>query len=551
MQNLFSKLVAQLKDFYTNLTPMKRASVITASFIIISTFIVVALMMTGRSYTPLFANIPPGQIPVVIAKLQEKQIPYQLTDGGKSISVPPEFLYSTQMMVMTETGFEKIGQIGFELFDKESFGTTSYVQKINYQRALQGELVRTINSIDAIKSSKIILAVPVKKTFLEEGDSATASVIVDVKDNRNLTLDQVRGIIHLVASAVEGLSPDRVTVVDSHGKVLSKNIVGGIAAASNEMMEYKANRERALENSIQDILSKVVGEGKVVARVNADVNFRQVSSVEEVVDPDKQAIKSIQTEEEKLRGNRTNTAGVPGSRSNLPGAEDPNSVGFKQDVDKELKTTNYDNTKTVRNIKEPIGSIEKLSVAVLVDGVTTVTTDKDGKSVEKWAARTPEELVKYETIIKNAIGFEEKRGDTVKIENIKFQREDFNDSERIINSLERTKRISYLIKWAVIALSFAFFFFVVVRPFMRWITESFQDSVEEMLPKTIEELEDLQTIDNSLPGMNGALPLLEETLDPDKAESELLKERILSIITSDSKKAAFALNQWVDERRAG
>ena len=549
MGKFLAKMLQQVREFYNNLTPLKRVSVITASFIIFSTLAVVGIMVTGRSYTPLFTNIPVEQVPLIVGKLQEKQIPYQLSDGGKTITVPPEFLHSTQMMLMSETGFAKIGQVGFELFDKESFGTTNYVQRINYQRALQGELVRTINSIEAVKNAKVILAVPPKKTFLEEGDSPSASVVVDVKDGKNLTVDQVRGIIHLVASAVEGLDPTRVTVVDARGKVLSKNIVGGIAAASSEMMEFKSERERLYENSIEDILARVVGNGKVIARVSADVNFRQVSSVEEIIDPDKQALKSVQTEEEKLRGNRSNSAGVPGSRSNLPGAEDPNSVGFKQDVDKELKTANYENTKTVRNIKEPVGSVERLSVAVLVDGINQVTVDKDGKVTEKWVARAPEDLAKYESIVKNAIGYDEKRGDTVKIENIKFQKEDFTESDRLLNSLERRKLISYLVKWFVIALSFGLFFFIVVRPFMRWITDSFQESVEDMLPKTIEELEDLHAVDQSLPGMSGALPMLEETIDPDKAESELLKERILNLINNDNRKAAFALNQWVEERR--
>ena len=182
--------------------------------------------------------------------------------------------------------------------------------------------------------------------------------MVDVKDGKTLNVDQVRGIIHLVSSAVEGLEPEKVTVVDARGKVLSRNIAGGLSAVSNDMMEFKLNREHEYESRIEDILSKVVGQGKIIARVNADVNFRQVSSVEETVDPDKQALKSVQTEEEKLRGGRTSASGVPGARSNLPGAEDPNAVGFKQDVDKELKTQNFENTKTVRNIKEPVGNVE-------------------------------------------------------------------------------------------------------------------------------------------------------------------------------------------------
>jgi len=548
LKKLFDKVINQVKDFYNNLTPMKRVSVISACFIVASTFVIVGLMISGRSYTPLFTNIPVDQVPLIVGKLQEKQIPYQLLDGGKTISVPPEFLRSTQMMLMSETGFQKIGQIGFELFDKDSFGTTSYVQRINYQRALQGELVRTIDSLEVVKNAKVILALPPKKTFLEEGESPSASVVLDVRDGKTLSTDQVRGIIHLVASAVEGMEPEKVTVVDGFGKVLSKNVVGPVAAATNDMMEYKLNREHEFESRIEDILTKAVGAGKVIARVNADVNFRQISSMEEIVDPDKQATHSVQTEEEKLRGNRSTATGAPGARANLPGADEAGGNGFKQDVDKELKTINYDNTKTVRNIKEPTGGIDRLSVAVIVDGVTTSTVE-NGKTIEKWTPRTPEELVQFESIVKNSIGFDEKRGDTFKIENIKFQKEDFSESDRMLSALEKRKLISYLIKWGILGLIFGAFFMLVIRPFMRWITESFQDSVDQMLPKTIEELEDLQTVDNSLPGMGGALPMLEESLDPDKAESELLKERIMALVQGDSKKAAYALNQWIDERR--
>jgi flagellar M-ring protein FliF len=273
-----------------------------------------------------------------------------------------------------------------------------------------------------------------------------------------------------------------------------------------------------------------------------------VSSVEEIYDADKQAPHSIQSEEEHMRGNRNTASGVPGARSNLPGAEDVTGNGFKQDVDKEMKTTNMDTSKTVRNIKEPVGTVDRLSVAVLIDGVTTTVTE-GGKTTEKWAPRSAEELAQYESIVKNAIGFDEKRGDTVKIETSQFQHEDFAESDKLLSSLEKRKLISYIVKWAILAVIFGTFFLMVVRPFMQWITESFQDSVDQMLPKTIEELEDLQTVDNSLPGMGGALPMLEESLDPDKAESELLKERIMALVQTDGKKAAYALNQWIDERR--
>ncbi len=204
--------------------------------------------------------------------------------------------------------------------------------------------------------------------------------------------------------------------------------------------------------------------------------------------------------------------------------------------------------KTVRNVKEGPGGVERLSIAVLVDGVVKMTTDKDGNSTSQWTARSPEEMKKIEQIVKSAAGFSQSRGDSFTVENIAFQQEDFSESEKLLTTLERKKLLHALFKWVILALSLGVFFFVVMRPFMRWVTDSFQDTVEDMLPKTIEELEELQSVDNSLPGMSGALPVLEESLDPDKAESELLKERIMNLMELDTEKAAGAFSLWLSRR---
>ncbi len=518
-----------------------------ASVIVVVAVVVVTMMVSGTNHVVLLRNIPNEQLPVVVEQLKAKNIPFQLGENGTAILVPNELLHSTQMAIMTEIGNGRLGDIGLELFEKESFGTTSYAQKVNYQRALQGELMRSINTLSAVKQSKVILALPPKKTFLEESGRPTASVVIDMHPGKTLTVDQVRGITHLVASAVENLDVERVTVVDSRGKVLTKNS-NAESAASSDLMDMKARVEGNLEERIESILTKVVGAGKIIARVDAALNPRHTITTEEAVDPEATALKSQQTEEEMLDGARTNPAGIPGSRSNLPGAEDSGQVGFKQNVRKELKTSNWEVPKTIRNIKEAAGAVERMTVAVLVDGITQTITKPDGTIEEKYVARTPEELVKYETLVKNVIGFNAARGDSVKIENIPFQKEDFNDAQQLLTNLEKRKLLYALFYWSLLGFALAMFFFIVVKPFMRWITDSFQDSVDDMLPKTIEELEELQSVDNTLPGMSGSLPVLEESLDPDKAESELLRERINGLIEVDTEKAAGAFSLWLTRR---
>ncbi len=548
MNNVFRSLANQFAQFYRGLTPTKRMSMLVASAIVVVASAFMLFMVTGSNYAPLFGDVPSDQTALIVSKLQSKNIPFRVEDGGRLITVPTELVHSTQMALMAEMGSSKLGSMGgLEIFDKQEFGASSYAQKINFQRALQGELVRAINTLDAVKQSKVILALPNKKTFLEESGSPTASVVVELHSGKTLAEEQVRGIVFLVSSAVEGLDAEKVTVVDSRGKTLSRpkdSTTGG----SSEMLDMKAKMEHDIEDRVESILARVVGQSKVIARVNVVLNQRQISTVEEKVDPEGTALLAQTTETESLDGQRTNPVGVPGARANLPGAQDAGQVGTSQNVDKELKTTNYSVPKTVRNIKEGAGGLERVSIAVLVDGSLTSKQEENGEEKIQYVPRTPDELARFENIVKSAIGFNEQRGDSVKIENLQFQQEDFSESNKLLTSLEKKKLVRALFKWAVIAFALMLFFFIVIRPFMRWITDSFQESVEDMLPRTIEELEELQAVDNSLPGMSSALPVLEESLDPHKAESELLRERIMSLMERDEEKAAGAFSLWLIRR---
>lgn len=548
MTKLFGGLIAQLNEFYKSLGPTKRMAFVASGLIVVMAIGFVFFMASGKDYEVLFKNVAADQIPVIIAKLNAKQIPYRVMEDGSTITVPKEFLHATLMQLSTEVGSTNMGSIGLEIFEKENFGANTYSQKINYQRALQGELMRAINTLTAVKQSKVILALPQKKTMMDESTPPSASVVVALNSGKQLSPEQVRGIRYLIANAVEGMDPEKVTVLDEHGRMLSKKSDGALGA-SNEIMELKSQVEKDLEERIDSILSKVVGAGRIVTKVDATINHRVVSSVEEIIDPDKTATRSMTTNEESLDGSRTNPTGVPGSRANVPGSEDnQGSVGFKQDVRKELKTVTYEVPKTIRNVREAAGAVEKISVAVLVDGVATTTVGPDGKPVTKWDARTPEEIAKYESLVKSAIGFVGARGDSVKIESIQFKVEDFNESENLLTSLEKKKLIQSLFKWGLLGFALMLFFFLVVRPFMQWVTDSFTDSVEDMLPRTIEELEELQAVDNTLPGLGGVLPMLQDSVDPDKAESELLKDRIMNLVTKDEEKAASAINMWVSRK---
>jgi flagellar M-ring protein FliF len=545
VKGLFSILGKQLKDFYASLTPVKRMSLMASLVILVAAIMTISLMASKQDYVVLLKDVGAEQVSSVVNVLENKKIAYQLVDSGKSVLVPRSLLASTQMVIMSEIGSDNMGQ-GLELFDKQNFGTTNYEQRIRYQRALQGELVRSINTIDSISRSKVILALPEKKVFMDEGGSPTASVVVELYPGKSLSEEQVRGITFLVSNAVENMKAENVSVVDSRGKVLSKKSDSSMAN-SGELMDARKNIENHFQERIESILTRVVGEGKVIARVSAEINTKKVSFTEETVDPDKTAVKSSQSEQESVEGNRSNPTQAAGARANLPGDGANPQVVFNQDVKKEHKSFQYEVSKNIRNVQESAGGVTRISIAVLVDGIVK-TVEEDGKSVSKWEPRSDADIKRFEAIVKNAIGFDEKRGDTVKIESFQFAQEDFSAVDKVSSEMYRQKMIRFILSWVLAALGLVLIYLFVIRPFTSWVTDSFQESMEDMLPKTIEELEELQSIDNRLPGMASAMPILETPIDPEKAESEVLKDKIMNIMTEDGEKAGGAFSLWLVRR---
>ncbi len=550
LKKLFGGFLVQFKMFYKTLTPLKKNAILASGAMLFITIVLISLVMPNQKYSVLFSNVSSDQLSIIISQLKASKVPYKLKEDGSTITVPSDLLRSTQMSVMTKLSESDAGSDGLEIFAKQDFGTTSYAQKVNFQRALQGELIRAINTIRAVKKSKVILAMPPKKTFLEETGETSASVVVELFPGKKLSGEQVKGITYLVANSVEGLNSEKVTVIDNKGNIISRNY-SSESAVTSELMDLKEKVEQRLENKIQSMLEKVVGGGNVIAKVDALVNNKQIQMVEEIVDPDGIALRSKTTEEESLRGARNTPYGIPGVRSNIPdearGPASNTNPSYTQDVNKNLVTDNYVVPKTTKQIQESAGKVEKVTVSVLIDH-KKVTTEKDGELITELVARSPEEIAKYEAIIKNAVGFNERRGDSITVESIKFQHEDFTEAEQLFTALEKKRFIKNTFKWGILLISLLLFFFLALRPFMKWLTDAFNETVEEMLPRTIEELEELQAMEDGLPNINGVIPSLERTLDPDKAETELLKEKIIDLFQEDEEKGVSAVNEWLRRR---
>ncbi len=413
----------RLIEPFMALSPGKRMLIAGVTLVSVIAFAILIFFANRTEYRPLFTNLSAEDAGEIVKKLKDSKTPYQISPDGKGIMVPADKVYEQRLTLASE-GLPQGGGVGFEIFDRKNFGMTEFVQKLNYQRALQGELSRTISQMNGVEQARIHLVIPEKSLFKENEKPATASVVLKMKSNRSLRDSEVQGVVHLVSSSIEGMNPDHVTVLDSRGKILSKGNGTSDATAklTSTMQETQRGYEKNVEERIQSLLDKIVGSGKTVARVSAAFDFKQVERVEEKFDPETIAVRSEQRTEEK-GGSTTTATGVPGVQTNLgrtpAGGSASSGGGSKND-----ETLNYEVSRSTAKIIEPVGALSKISVAVLVDGkydAPAVGAKPGADAKPKYVPRSPEELQKIEALVKSAVGFNAERGDQLTVQNVPFQ----------------------------------------------------------------------------------------------------------------------------------
>ena len=530
-------------DFLKSLSPARKAVVGVTAIGILIAMSALFYWAGDTTFTPLMTNLNPEDSANIIRVLRDKHIPFKVDPSGKNIAIPPESVYQLRLELAT-MGLPQASVVGYEVFDHESLGTSSFVQSINQKRALEGELMRTINTIRGVHRSRVHLAIPPKTAFIEDQKKTTASVVIDLEPGTVLSDKQVYGIGNLVAKAVEGMDVADVVIVDSNGKVLSKNPSDPIAAATATQLDFQEKVEKGYEKDIESMLSRIVGDGHVVAKVSADLDFSRVNETQTMYDADGSAVLSVQKNNEAMNGTRPGPYGAAGLTSNTPGPASLAAGQVKTDTTKDFQVINYNVPKTVRSTLRPVGAVKRLSVAVVVDGQTVKTTGKNGQVLAKVQPWPPEKLKEFEDLAASAVGIDKKRGDTLEVKNMEFTHEDFDEATRVIAEKERKSYIQNMIVYGVVGLTIILFFLFVVRPFIKWITENTIDSVDTFLPQTIEELERLQK-NASLPGMEETIPVLPDKVDPEKVEGEMIKEKIITLVDSNPHKAALILKDWL------
>ena len=381
-------------------------------------FVFVSAQVSKPSLTLLYGNLSSVDSASVAAKLEEASIPFEGSADGSSIKVPKNEIGRARML-LAQAGLPNGGTMGYEIFDqKAGFGTTGFVQNINQVRALQGELARTISTLDPVDFAKVHLVLPQRELFARNTRESSASVTIKIKPAARLSREQIYGIQNLVANAVPELKPDRVTIIDTEANLLA----GGNRDDSEAMMGLKAEEMRRgyedrVTAAVEDMVGRIVGFNKVRAHVTADLNFDRISTNSESYDPEGQVVRSTQTVEDASNESAKTGAENVSVQNNVPGGGATNTgEGTSSNANRTEETTNYEISKTVQNVVRESGEVKKISVAVLVDGA--MVADAEGKRT--YQPRTEEELNKIEDLVKSAIGFDAERGDTVEVVNMAF-----------------------------------------------------------------------------------------------------------------------------------
>ena len=552
MNNFFGQTVQNFIDFFKSLDMTRRAGLIIVAGLVVALMAGIVIWASRTDYKVLYTDLTKDDSAVIARMLEEGKISYQVKDDGKTILVPEDMVEIWRLEI-AKKGVNFTGTVGYEVFDKQSFGTTSFVQKINKQRALEGELVKTIMHIKGVTRARIHLSIPESSPFVSERKPPSGSVVLDVERGVNMTSDEIKGIQSLVSSSVDGMRSHNVVVIDSRGKKLSENDGDQMSTDTANRIALETKLNSQYEKKVEEILSRVIGEGKVIAKVALKMDFTEKVETQTTYDAENAAVLSEVRNEQKMVGVRPSPQGIPGARSNLPGeTPQPGIPETRNDVDKSLVTKNMAVPTVVTKSKKPTAEVSSISVAVMVDGKKvpvlakdgTPMVNDDGVTVTKYQAWSEQELQNFQQIVASALGINLTRGDKLVIKNMEFAKEDLTEMEAIMRARENRELMKNVTKYLMIGAIITLFFFMVVRPFIQWLTENSVESIEDFLPKTIEELEKIQA-NQRLPGLEDVLPTMEDRLNPEKIEGNMIKEKIISLVEANPAKAAQVIHEMI------
>ncbi|WP_334514955.1 flagellar basal-body MS-ring/collar protein FliF [Bradyrhizobium sp. AZCC 1693] len=532
-----------LVAFLRGLGAARLMAMVAVTTALIGFFAFVIMRVTTPQMTTLFTDLTAEDSSSIIKDLERQAIPFELRNEGAVIMVPKDKVTRLRMK-LAESNLPKGGGVGYEIFDKsDALGTTSFVQNINHLRALEGELARTIRAIDRIQAARVHLVLPERPLFAREAPEPSASIVVRVRGS--LEPQQIRAIRHVVASAVNGLKPQRVSIVDEAGRLLADGAGKEADIAVGE--ERRAAFEKRMRNEVEAIVSSVVGQGRARVQLTADFDYNKVTQTSDKFDPEGRVLRSSQTREEssltaenngqvtvnnELPNNQTNTTG--------PAARDQSK--------KSEETNNYEISRTTKTEITEAGRVNRISVAVLVDGAYT----KNEKGEMVYQDRNKEQLDRIATLVRSAIGFDQKRGDQVEVVNLRFAEAPtvpaVVEPTGLLGMLQFTKDdVMYVIELGVMMLLGLVVLFMVIRPLVkRILAAEVVPALAEPVPALTDGTAELGPGQALIAGTSGTAQLIDVAQVQGQVHAQAV-HRVGELAERNPNETASIVRQWLSE----
>ena len=499
--------------------------------------LVAGMWMWGQTpdYRVLYSNLSDRDGGAIIESLQQQNIPYKFSEGGGALLVPANQVHEVRLRLASQ-GLPKGSLAGFELMENQKFGTSQFLEQVNYQRALEGELARSMQTLAAVQSARVHLALPKPSVFVKEQQKPSASVVLALHAGRTLDSGQINGIIHLISSSVPDMPAKNVTVVDQSGSLLSSAKEGGGELLDATQLKYVRQIEQDYIKRIQGIVAPLVGADNVRAQITADIDFAQTEQTAESYKPNQppnEASVRSQQSVESVNGSRQNAAGVPGALSNQPPvpATAPivapaNAVavttGAGDSSSHKESTVNYEVDRTISHTKMPVGRVKRLSVAVVVNNRTV--TGKDGKTSSKPLSESEKDQIT--ALVREAMGFDANRGDTLNVLNSAF-----NEEKEVIVELPVWKQPEMIaltkdvLKYLLIAGIGLYLLFGVIRPAFRNFMEASEKAKRDAIEAQHVAVHEASEAENAISAFDASLQAVKDMAkDEPKIVASVVKD---------------------------
>ena len=407
-----NEAVDRTKEFWGRITFSQRVLIASLAAFSVAVFVALVMWLNTPDMQVLYANLGPEDASKVVKSLEDQNVPFKLGENGTAILVPSDQVYMLRMKIAGEGTIQGQG-LGFEVFNEVKLGQTEFVQKINYQRALQGELARTLTAFPAVENARVHLVIPARTLFIEEQQKPSASVVLKLAGGSKMDQRDVMSVVNLLTMSVEGLDKSRISIADTTGKVLFQPNEEGALQLSGTQVEMTNSAQSRLERRIEELLTPMVGPGKVKATVNAELDFSQRVINKVLFDPESAVVRSEQRSEESRQGNANLNSGVPETNFRGDGMGGTQSASSSN---RETRNTNYEINKEEHNIVGQMGAVNRLTVAVIVDGM--YEKNENGETV--YRPRSEEDIRRIRQLVAGAVGFDSARGDVIEVSSVAF-----------------------------------------------------------------------------------------------------------------------------------